>query len=317
VAKLDIAANSGQILAGDAGCNAGFTGIGFATTFSGCTNYSILGNGTDTILNRPAGGSLFLREANSTQFVVVPGGAIGIGTASPSAKLTVSGPGGFTTAGAPRFDLINTTNSPVGFSQYVTGDGIWQLSTNAGALRITADLNGFVGIGGNPNAIARLSVSGNIRATAGISLGSLASGGTTQVCWNGQDLSFCSSSIRYKSNIRSYSAGLNLVKRLRPVSFNWRSNDAPDVGLVAEDVAKLEPNLVTRNDKGEVEGVKYDRVGVVLVNAVNEEQVQIENQQKQIDAQKAIIERQQAEIEALKTLVCSKNRSAKLCGVKR
>lgn len=46
----------------------------------------------------------------------------------------------------------------------------------------------------------------------------------------------------------------------------------PDLGLVAEAVAEVEPLLTTPTDKGETEGIKYDRVGGVLVNAVNEQQ---------------------------------------------
>ncbi len=64
----------------------------------------------------------------------------------------------------------------------------------------------------------------------------------------------------------------------------------------AEDVAKVEPLLVTRNDKGEVEGVKYDRITAVLVNAVKEQQQQIQQQQD--------------EIASLKQLVCRHNRRA-------
>jgi hypothetical protein len=44
-----------------------------------------------------------------------------------------------------------------------------------------------------------------------------------------------------------------------------------DLGLVAEEVAKIEPLLVTHNADGEVEGVKYDRLSVVLLNAVKEQ----------------------------------------------
>lgn len=51
-----------------------------------------------------------------------------------------------------------------------------------------------------------------------------------------------------------------------------------DLGLGAEDVAAIEPLLVTYNAKGEVEGVKYDRIGVVLVNAVKEQQAEISSQ---------------------------------------
>jgi type III secretory pathway lipoprotein EscJ len=90
------------------------------------------------------------------------------------------------------------------------------------------------------------------------------------------------------------------------VSFNWRDGGTLDVGLVAEDVAKIEPLLTTTNEKGQVEGVKYDRVGVVLVNAVKEQQAQIE-------AQSETIKRQQQQIDALTKLVCSTNADTAIC----
>ena len=59
-----------------------------------------------------------------------------------------------------------------------------------------------------------------------------------------------------------------------------------------------------------IEGVKYDRVGVVLINAVNQQRAQIESQQKQI-------EQQRIEIDALKVLVCSQNPGAEICQSKK
>ena len=80
----------------------------------------------------------------------------------------------------------------------------------------------------------------------------------------------------------------------------------PDIGFGAEEIAKINPLFVTYNEKGEVEGVKYDRVGVVLLNAVREQQAQIEKQNEQI-------RQQQSTIDALKSLVCARNRRAEIC----
>ncbi|MEP6923105.1 MAG: tail fiber domain-containing protein, partial [Pyrinomonadaceae bacterium] len=194
-ARLHIAANGGQILMGDAGCTSGFAGVGFGTTLSGCGNYSLLGDGADTIINRPAGGKIFFREDNATQVSISSGGVLAI------------------------------------------------------------------------NA--------------------LGAAGSTSLCRNASNqISTCSSSIRYKENINRFSSGLSLIGKLRPVSFNWKDGGMLDFGLVAEEAAEVEPLLITRNAKGEVEGVKYDRVGVVLINAAQEQQLQIEAQQKQIDEQK-------------------------------
>jgi hypothetical protein len=79
-----------------------------------------------------------------------------------------------------------------------------------------------------------------------------------------------------------------------------------DMGLVAEEVAEVEPLLTSTNAKGEVEGVKYDRVGVALVNAVKEQQAQFEAQARQIDQQRA-------EINALKALICRRNTKVAIC----
>ena len=86
-----------------------------------------------------------------------------------------------------------------------------------------------------------------------------------------------------------------------------------DMGLVAEEVAAVEPLLTTTNAKGEIEGVKYDRVGVVLINAVNEQQAQIEQQQKQIDEQKEVIKGLRRGLDALRILVCLQSPAAEIC----
>lgn len=145
-----------------------------------------------------------------------------------------------------------------------------------------------------------------------VRIGRLGTGGSTAVCLNGVNgFATCSSSVRYKSNITAFSSGLDLIKKLRPVSFYWKDNNKLDLGLVAEEVADTEPLLTINNENGEVEGVKYDRIGVVLVNAVNEQQLQIEELQRRAVTQDRLIVQQNAkmrdlerELAELKALVC-------------
>ena len=135
----------------------------------------------------------------------------------------------------------------------------------------------------------------------------LGSAGSTTLCRNAANqISTCSSSLRYKTGIAPFQTGLNLVNRLRPITFNWRDGGMKDLGLGAEDVAKVEPLLVTYNSSGEVEGVKYDRIAVVLLNAVKEQQMQIEKQQKEL-------EKQQTVIENLRKMVCRYYCRTKVC----
>src|SRR5262249_36515104 len=88
-ARLQIHDNNGDILFGDAGCGSGIAGIGFASTLSGCNNYSLLGDGTHTFLNRPLGGTLYFRENNINQVAIKPGGLVTISNLGSAGSTTL------------------------------------------------------------------------------------------------------------------------------------------------------------------------------------------------------------------------------------
>ena len=75
----------------------------------------------------------------------------------------------------------------------------------------------------------------------------------------------------------------------------------------------VEPLLTTRNSKGEIEGVKYAHITTVLVNAVKEQQTEIESQGKQIAEQQKQIQSQQKRIDALTKLVCESHPDVEVC----
>jgi hypothetical protein len=260
-------------------------------------------------------GIQFRAGGNTTRMTLDASGSLGIGTIAPINRLTIGTPEtpllngavGIFNAGGTFMTVRDTTNNIEGFvgadSNGVLfgsmSDSIVRIRTG-NANRLTFDASG--------NAV----FSGNVIFDAFAVPTVLDTGGTTAICRNASNrLSTCGSSLRYKSNVRDFTSGLNVIKRLRPVSFNWKEGDSRlDLGLVAEEVAAIEPLLTTTNAKGEVEGVKYDRVGVVLVNAVKE-------QQAQIDAQTELIRRQQLQIEALTKLVCTTNAAAEICKERR
>jgi hypothetical protein len=231
---------------------------------------------------------------------------VGIGTTSPNDKLEVSG------FGVVRARINSDSDARLTFS--VNSIPKWTVQSknysNGNFLSIVNESTGTSVIDIHPNN--------------DIEIQTFAQGGNTVVCQYFGTLAYCSSSLRYKTNIAPFGSGLNLVKQLSPITFNWKQDGMKDFGLGAEDVEKIEPLLVTYNDKGEVEGVKYERIGVVLINAVKEQQTQIEQQQKQIEQQQDLIkqqaeklERQQSEIDALKAVVCSQNQTAAICQLKK
>jgi hypothetical protein len=186
----------------------------------------------------------------------------------------------------------NLTNATaIGARAMVSQSDSLVLGSVNGVGGATATVN--VGIGTTTPA-DRLHVNGIIRV---ITLGGA---GAEDVCRNASNqLSTCSSSLRYKERVAEFASGLELINRLRPITFNWKQDGMRDVGFAAEEVAKVEPLLVTHNEQGQVEGVKYDRITAALVNAVKQQQ--------------EVIKQQQAQIEILKKAVCQINPKAEIC----
>ncbi len=123
----------------------------------------------------------------------------------------------------------------------------------------------------------RLRVNGTLRVD------SLGSGGSISLCRNANNqISGCSSSARYKQDIENLDVEFDALMQLRPVRYRWIDSGTEDIGLVAEEVADAIPALAVYNDKGEVEGVKYDRLAAMLVGVVQHQQIETESLQQQL-----------------------------------
>jgi len=213
------------------------------------------------------------------------GGNVGIGTATPLALLHVNG-GAVVTTGSNREVSIGNPNGESGIGirgtsnradvrfdaaalRLVAGSGVGPPLATSG---ISITTSGNVGVG-QTSPLARLDIAGTLKVD------SLAGGGDVNLCRNStfNTIATCGSSLRYKRSVAPFFGGLDLVNRLHPIAFTWKDGGSRDLGLGAEDVAKVEPLLVTHNDKGEVEGVKYDRINIVLINAIKQQQEQIDS----------------------------------------
>ena len=84
---------------------------------------------------------------------------------------------------------------------------------------------------------------------------------------NGQ-LGTVASSARFKKNIKPMDKTSEAILALKPVSFQYRSDSkgTPQFGLIAEEVAKVNPDLVVRNRNGEIYSVRYEAVNAMLLN---------------------------------------------------
>jgi hypothetical protein len=88
------------------------------------------------------------------------------------------------------------------------------------------------------------------------------------------------SSRRLKTNIAPLDNSVEKVQKLQGVSFDWRTNGKHDIGLIAEDVGQVIPEVVTYEENGvDAKSVDYARLVSVLIEAVK-------GQQREIDALK-------------------------------
>jgi Chaperone of endosialidase len=116
-------------------------------------------------------------------------------------------------------------------------------------------------------------------------------------------LGHLSSSRRYKEEIKPMDNASEALYQLKPVTYRYKKEIDPrqslDYGLVAEDVAKVEPSLAVRDAKGQIESVRYTAVNAMLLNEFLKEHKKVEEQQATIGELQSTAAQQQKGMEVL------------------
>lgn len=137
-----------------------------------------------------------------------------------------------------------------------------------------------------------------LRVLGEFELNSLGDGGSTDLCRTADDIvSDCSSARRFKQDIQPLETAGALIDRLRAVRFNWRKTGKADIGLIAEEVAEVEPDLVNYGDDGEIRGVKYRHLTAVLTRALQEQKIEFESWQQDARDRLAALESENARLQ--------------------
>ena len=126
------------------------------------------------------------------------------------------------------------------------------------------------------------------------------SGSPVVVGWQGK-LGVTMSSAQFKEAIKPMDKASEAILALKPVTFHYKKDVDPDgipqFGLVAEQVEKVNPDLVARDEDGKVYTVRYEAVNAMLLNEFLKEHRTVQEQQKEIDALKAELKEQRAFIQ--------------------
>jgi hypothetical protein len=162
---------------------------------------------------------------------------------------------------------------------------------NVGGLNNPRDNNIEIGNAGDffDDATIRIGDVQTRTFIAGIS-GTAVTGSPVVVDANGQ-LGTATSSARFKKEIKPMDKASEAILKLKPVSFQYKSDPTGtrQFGLIAEEVAKVNPDLVTRDRQGEIYSVRYEAVNAMLLNEfLKEHKAFVEEQRKMQEQQAAI-----------------------------
>jgi hypothetical protein len=199
-------------------------------------------------------------------------------------------------------NATGTSNTAVGAGalEFSTGIRNVALGTDAGSAVTTADNVICIGGGVAGENINNHTYIGNINTTT-------VSGGNADfvtVDLTTGLLGHLSSSRRYKEDIKPMDIASEALYQLKPVTYRYKKEidrtQSLDYGLVAEEVAQIDPNLTLRGQNGQIESVRYTAVNAMLLNEFLKEHKAFIEEQRKVQQQDRKIEEQEATIAQLK-----------------
>ena len=191
--------------------------------------------------------------------------------------------------------IFNTAIGAHALDQNITGSSNVALGFQAG-FNITGSGNVCVG----ENIVG---VAGESNVTRIRNVGSTAqANGVFVTVGAGGKLGFQVSSRRYKDDIKPMDRASEALFALKPVSFRYKQEidpaRSPDFGLIAEDVATVNPDLVARDEEGKIVTVRYQAVNAMLLNEFLKEHKKVEEQQASIAELKSTVAQQKNDFQA-------------------
>ncbi len=253
------------------------TAVGWDALSSNTTGSSDVAVGSGALAANTIGG-----ENVGVGHIALTANTVGsANTATGYAALADTTDGGSNTAVGNRSLVRNTR-----------GSNNIALGSSAGFFLTTGNNNIDIGNGGNAGESNTIRIGDRTLQKntyiAGIS-GRTVAGGVGVLIDNQGHLGTNTSSARFKEKIQPMEKASEAILSLEPVTFQYKKEldpkGIPQFGLVAEQVAKVNPNLVARDDDGKPYTVRYEAVNAMLLNEFLKEHRKVEEQRNEIAEQ--------------------------------
>jgi uncharacterized coiled-coil protein SlyX len=292
--------------------------IGFRVLFLNTTGVHLTGIGAAAMRNNTTAsfntaiGADALRENTTTESNVAVG----------DAELTAFN-GANTALGSIALSALTSGQENVGVGRRAlefptSGSNNTIMGWRAGDGLTTGDDNTFLGseAGSNETSVSNVCIQSRGDATAfttsnrtyignirGVTVGNL--DGINVIVDSDGQLGTSNSSRRFKKDIKPMDQTSEAILALKPVTFHYKNadtkkaGDTPQFGLIAEDVAEVNPDLVVRDADGQPLTVRYDAVNTMLLNEFLNEHKKVEEQQASMADLKSTVALQQKEMQGL------------------
>jgi hypothetical protein len=293
------------------------TATGWTALLDNTTGFNNTANGSNSLARNTTGinntatgeGALFLNTTGSQN---TADGVFALGNNIDASQNTAIG------FQALIFNTSGASNTSVGYNALLnntTGSNNIALGVSAGSNLTTGSVNidiGNPGVAGESRAI-RIGTTGIHAKTliAGISGTAVPDGVGVIVGTNGR-LGTVVSSARFKEAIKPMDKSSEAILALKPVTFRYKHDldpkGMPQFGLVAEEVEKVNPDLVARDEQGKPYTVRYEAVNAMLLNEFLKEHQKVERLEaalaavnERLKAQDAKIDKVSANVELTKS----------------
>jgi trimeric autotransporter adhesin len=273
------------------------TATGGAALVSNTTGSANTANGTGALFHNTTGSG-----NTASGFAALLSNNGDNNTANGNSALYSNDTGDFNTAVGLNALFSNTfgdSNTAIGYNALYNNNGPANAALGAGAgyNATTGSGNvyvgaGMVGVAGESNACYIASIFGQTSASG------------VQVYINSDNkLGTLTSSKRFKEDIKPMDKASEALLALKPVTFRYKKEIDPQgrsqFGLVAEEVEKVNPDLVVRDKDGKIYSVRYDQVNAMLLNEFLKEHCTVQEQQRKIEQQEATIAQLRKDVETV------------------
>jgi len=266
-------------------------------TFNTAVGFLSLRSNTEGNFNTAMGAGTLLSNAGSNNTATGAAALLSNTTGSNNSRfgstaLALNTSGSLNTAIGAQALSSNTA----GFENTAIGVGALGSSTGTGHIAVGFGAGGNVTTANNVICIGNNIVGANVNNTCFISgirgMTTIHNDAMPVLIDSFGQLGTMSSSRRFKKEIKPMDKVSEALLALKPVTFNYKSDNSnrPEFGLIAEDVAKINPDLVVRDENGEIYTVRYDAVNAMLLNEFLKEHRKVQELEATVAQQRKELE---------------------------